>query len=210
MVVDDGSPDGTGAARRCSSRGSSPAASTSCTAPEAAASAVRTSTACSSALADRRDVHLPDGRGLSHDPKYLPAMVGGVRRTHDMVIGSRYLNGVSVVNWPLRRIILSAFANRYIRAVTRAAPARLHQRLPLLAPRGAREAAARRDGLGRLRVPRRDALRGAPPRRRIGEVPIIFVERRHGLVEDVEQRDARVGAHAVAAEPAVACSERRR
>jgi dolichol-phosphate mannosyltransferase len=36
----------------------------------------------------------------------------------DLVIGSRYLNGISVVNWPLRRIILSSFANFYIRTVT--------------------------------------------------------------------------------------------
>ena len=34
------------------------------------------------------------------------------------MIGSRYLNGISVVNWPLRRIILSQFANFYIRTVT--------------------------------------------------------------------------------------------
>jgi len=45
----------------------------------------------------------------SHDPKYLPAIVDACR-TADVVIGSRYLNGVSVVNWPLRRIVLSAFA----------------------------------------------------------------------------------------------------
>ena len=54
----------------------------------------------------------------SHDPKYLPGHGRRPARTHDVVIGSRYLNGVSVVNWPLQRIILSAFANRYIRAVT--------------------------------------------------------------------------------------------
>jgi len=53
----------------------------------------------------------------SHDPKYLPAMIEACQ-TRDVVIGSRYLNGVSVVNWPLRRIVLSAFANRYIRAIT--------------------------------------------------------------------------------------------
>ena len=58
---------------------------------------------------------------LSHDPD-VPAgrwsrrpLQGG----HDLVIGSRYLQGVSVVNWPLHRLILSTFANRYIRAVTR-------------------------------------------------------------------------------------------
>jgi dolichol-phosphate mannosyltransferase len=54
---------------------------------------------------------------LSHDPRYLPDLVGALD-TADVAIGSRYLNGISVVNWPLRRIALSTFANRYIRAVT--------------------------------------------------------------------------------------------
>jgi dolichol-phosphate mannosyltransferase len=51
------------------------------------------------------------------------------------VIGSRYVHGVSVVNWPLRRIVLSAFANRYIRAITGLSRARLHERVPVLAAR---------------------------------------------------------------------------
>ena len=55
---------------------------------------------------------------LSHDPKYLPAMIELAASGADLVIGSRYLNGISVVNWPLRRIILSQFANFYIRTVT--------------------------------------------------------------------------------------------
>jgi dolichol-phosphate mannosyltransferase len=55
---------------------------------------------------------------LSHDPKFLPAMIREAENGADMVIGSRYLNGISVVNWPLRRIILSKFANTYIRTVT--------------------------------------------------------------------------------------------
>src|SRR6188472_4671141 len=55
---------------------------------------------------------------LSHDPKYLPAMIKAAAAGADLVIGSRYLNGISVVNWPLRRIILSQFANFYIRTVT--------------------------------------------------------------------------------------------
>ena len=55
---------------------------------------------------------------LSHDPKYLPAMIEAASKSADLVIGSRYLNGISVVNWPLRRIILSQFANFYIRTVT--------------------------------------------------------------------------------------------
>ncbi len=55
---------------------------------------------------------------LSHDPKYLPEMRRMAAAGADLVIGSRYLNGISVVNWPLRRIILSQFANFYIRTVT--------------------------------------------------------------------------------------------
>jgi dolichol-phosphate mannosyltransferase len=59
---------------------------------------------------------------LSHGPEYLPALARAAD-TYDLVIGSRYMNGgVSVVNWPLRRIFLSAFANRYIRAITRLSP----------------------------------------------------------------------------------------
>jgi len=116
---------------------------------------------------------------LSHGPEYLPALAAAARE-HDVVIGSRYLNGVSVVNWPLHRIFLSAFANKYIRAVTQLTP---------------------KDCTSGFRCWRRDALRKLPLDRmvsdgyaflvemlfeaarrgcRIGEVPIIFVERQQG------------------------------
>lgn len=54
---------------------------------------------------------------LSHDPKYVPDLLRAAA-THGVVIGSRYLQGVSVVNWPLRRLMLSTFANWYVRTVT--------------------------------------------------------------------------------------------
>jgi dolichol-phosphate mannosyltransferase len=116
---------------------------------------------------------------LSHDPQYLPALTAAAA-SHDVVIGSRYLQGVSVVNWPLHRIFLSTFANRYIRTVTGLSP---------------------RDCTSGFRCWRRDALAKVPlhavvsdgyaflvemlfeAARRgcsIGEVPIIFVERRVG------------------------------
>ena len=103
------------------------------------------------------------------------------RGPHDLVIGSRYLHGVSVVNWPLHRLILSTFANRYIRAVTR---------MPVA------------DCTSGFRCWRRQALSQVPLERivsdgyaflvemlyqahrsgcSIGEVPIIFVERRVGV-----------------------------
>jgi dolichol-phosphate mannosyltransferase len=116
---------------------------------------------------------------LSHDPAYLPDLVAASAAS-DLVIGSRYLNGVSVVNWPLHRIFLSAFANRYIRFVTRLRTT---------------------DCTAGFRCWRREALAKIPLERmrsdgysflvemlyeadrrgcRIAEVPIIFVERRQG------------------------------
>jgi dolichol-phosphate mannosyltransferase len=54
---------------------------------------------------------------LSHDPKYLPDMLA-MAEHNDLVLGSRYMNGVSVANWPLRRLVLSVGANRYVRIIT--------------------------------------------------------------------------------------------
>jgi dolichol-phosphate mannosyltransferase len=116
---------------------------------------------------------------LSHNPEHLPALAAAADH-YDVVIGSRYLTGVSVVNWPLHRIFLSAFANRYVRAVTRISVT---------------------DCTSGFRCWRRQALERLPlksmvsngyafivemlfeaSRRgcRIGEAPIIFIERRQG------------------------------
>ena len=54
---------------------------------------------------------------LSHNPKDLPRMVKYLK-DNDVVIGSRYINGISVVNWPLRRLMLSYGANAYSRIIT--------------------------------------------------------------------------------------------
>lgn len=54
---------------------------------------------------------------FSHDPAELPAMME-LSRSSDVVIGSRYSNGVNVVNWPMKRLLLSYFANQYTRFVT--------------------------------------------------------------------------------------------
>ncbi|HEY3306887.1 MAG TPA: polyprenol monophosphomannose synthase [Desulfuromonadaceae bacterium] len=54
---------------------------------------------------------------FSHDPAVLPLFLESIADC-DLVIGSRYLNGVSVVNWPIRRLILSYFASVYTRLIT--------------------------------------------------------------------------------------------
>ena len=54
---------------------------------------------------------------FSHDPAAIPEFVAAAVDA-DLVLGSRYLTGVTVVNWPLRRLILSYSANLYTRLVT--------------------------------------------------------------------------------------------
>jgi dolichol-phosphate mannosyltransferase len=53
---------------------------------------------------------------LSHDPTALIGLFDAAKQA-DVILGSRYLNGVSVINWPLRRILLSQAANEYVRIV---------------------------------------------------------------------------------------------
>ncbi len=55
---------------------------------------------------------------FSHDPKYLPRFIEKIEEGFDLVVGSRYINGVSVINWPISRLILSYTANIYTRIVT--------------------------------------------------------------------------------------------
>jgi len=54
---------------------------------------------------------------LSHDPKEIIEMIR-LLNNYDLVIGSRYINGVSVVHWPIKRLLLSYGANVYARLVT--------------------------------------------------------------------------------------------
>ena len=116
---------------------------------------------------------------LSHNPEYLPELVQAAA-TNDLVIGSRYLNGVSVVNWPLHRIFLSAFGNRYIRFITSLSASDCTSGYRCWR----REALARMpiahmvsDGYSFLVEMLYEARRRGL---RIGEVPIIFIERRQG------------------------------
>jgi dolichol-phosphate mannosyltransferase len=116
---------------------------------------------------------------LSHDPADLPRLLDASQQA-DLVIGSRYVRGGRVENWPLWRMVLSGFANLYVRAITR---------LPIA------------DCTSGFRCWRREALERIPLDRirsdgyaflvelaweavtagcSIAQVPITFVERREG------------------------------
>ena len=55
---------------------------------------------------------------LSHPPSAIPKMLECLKKECDVVIGSRYLQGVQVINWPLSRIVLSIGASYYVRLLT--------------------------------------------------------------------------------------------
>jgi dolichol-phosphate mannosyltransferase len=116
---------------------------------------------------------------LSHDPRHLPALIAATEHA-DIVIGSRYVPGGGVVNWPKRRRMLSRFANTYIRLVTRLR---------------ARDCTSgyrcwRREALASIRLAEFTSegysflvemlYAAAAARLRFAEVPITFVERRLG------------------------------
>jgi len=54
---------------------------------------------------------------FSHPPETLKIFLAEIA-DHDVVLGSRYLNGITVVNWPIERILLSYFGNMYVRKFT--------------------------------------------------------------------------------------------
>ena len=116
---------------------------------------------------------------FSHDPKYLLGLLEKIEGA-DLVLGSRYATGVNVINWPMSRLLLSWFANKYVRWVTG---------LPLT------------DATGGFKCFRREVLQAIPLEQvrsngyafqvemsfrawkkgfRLVELPIVFVDRVEG------------------------------
>ncbi len=178
LVVDDASPDGTGAeADRLASASAgrltvlhrSGARGLGLSYIDAMRHALRTpSTHICQMDAD-----------FSHDPADIPRLLAASAGA-DLIIGSRYVPGGELRNWPAHRVALSTFANRYVRAITR---------LPVHdCTSGFR--CWRRELLGRLPL---DAVvsdgyafqvemawEAHQAGGRIREIPIVFVERRLG------------------------------
>ncbi|HYV56405.1 MAG TPA: polyprenol monophosphomannose synthase [Candidatus Nitrosopolaris sp.] len=113
---------------------------------------------------------------FSHPAEMLPELLA-LGATHDLVLGSRYLRGITVVNWPIERLLISYFGNWYVRTVTG---------MPVS------------DATGGFKCWRREALAAIAPERvrsngyafqiettyrawrrglAISEVPILFVDR---------------------------------
>ncbi len=69
------------------------------------------------ALANNFDYIFEMDADFSHNPKEIINFLKTIKE-YDLVLGSRYINGVNVVNWPMRRLILSYFANIYTKIIT--------------------------------------------------------------------------------------------
>jgi dolichol-phosphate mannosyltransferase len=178
LVIDDGSPDGTGAI-----------------ADEIAAAEPRVHVLHRAGKLGLGTAYLAGFRwgierkydGLlemdadfSHDPTHLPQFLDALEN-HELVLGSRYLDGrVTVVNWPIGRLLLSYYANVYARIVTG---------LPLWDATGGFKA-FRRNVLETISLDRVESegyafqiemsMRAWKKGFGIGEIPIVFVDRTLG------------------------------
>jgi dolichol-phosphate mannosyltransferase len=116
---------------------------------------------------------------FSHNPDDIPAFLNAAENA-DLVVGSRYCNGIRVINWPLRRLMLSVGAGRYVRYITG---------MPISDPTGGFKCFRRRALLSldlnairsngysfQIELNHRIWMQGL----RIAEVPIIFTDRFQG------------------------------
>ena len=115
LIVDDNSPDGTGEVIRRMACENSRIHAIHRPGKLGLGSAYREGFGY--ALKSGADYIVEMDADFSHDPAMLPVFLETIKE-YDFVVGSRYLNGVSVVNWPIRRLILSCFANIYTRVIT--------------------------------------------------------------------------------------------
>jgi dolichol-phosphate mannosyltransferase len=177
LVVDDGSPDGTAAAARALAPRLGPIDVLERAGRGGIGSAYRDGFRRGLERGYRRFVTMD--ADLSHEPHYLPALVAATDDA-DVAVGSRYLQGVSVVNWALWRLALSVGANTY---------ARLALGMPVRDSTSGFQCIRREvlEAIGVDRLRHADyafliELKYRAFRRgfRLREVPIIFVERRGG------------------------------
>lgn len=116
LIVDDGSPDGTGAI--VEEIGASNPRVHLLSRPRKMGLGTAYVAGFRWALARDYAYVLEMDADFSHDPAHLPQFLSAIENA-DLVLGSRYQEGrVTVVNWPINRLILSYLANMYARAVT--------------------------------------------------------------------------------------------
>jgi len=117
---------------------------------------------------------------FSHNPEDVPRLIEAAKK-YDLVIGSRYCNGVNIINWPFKRLLISYFASMYVRVITG---------MPVKDPTGGFKCFNRKvlesidldkilsDGYAfQIEMNFRSWVKGF----RIKEIPIVFTERLNGV-----------------------------
>ncbi|MDD2228048.1 MAG: polyprenol monophosphomannose synthase [Candidatus Cloacimonetes bacterium] len=117
---------------------------------------------------------------FSHNPDDVPRLIAAAQNK-DLVIGSRYCNGVNIINWPFKRLLISYFASKYVRMITG---------MPIKDPTGGFKCFHRRvlesinldkilsDGYA-FQIEMN--FRAWAKQFRIKEIPIVFTERLNGV-----------------------------
>jgi len=177
LVVDDNSPDGTGKIANELAESTGRVHVLHRSSKEGLGAAYRAG--LSRALDLGAEIVIQMDADFSHPPEVIQTMLDEIE-THDVVLGSRYLNGITVVNWPIERILISYFGNTYAKAITR---------LPISDTTGGfrcmRRAALQQIGLDRVRsdgyafqieMNYRFNRNGA----RVKEIPFFFLDRTRG------------------------------
>lgn len=131
------------------------------------------------ALGKRADAIVQMDADFSHDPNDIPRLLKALEHS-DLVIGSRYSEGISVINWPLKRLLISIGGNVYARLITG---------LPIKDATGGFKA-WRAETLQALDLQKIQAdgygfqivmnYRTWKMKKKIIEIPIVFTERRNG------------------------------
>ncbi len=177
LVVDDNSPDGTG--RRADELAAADPRIHVLHRPGKLGLGTAILTAMRYAIENGYDYQVNLDADFSHPPRFLPGLLAGMDR-HDVMIGSRYVKGGGTENWPLGRLVISRAVNTLVRFLFR---------MPV------------RDASGAFRCYRVSKLKEADLERtqsrgysfqqevlfrvhqtgaRLGEVPIVFENRREG------------------------------
>ena len=117
LFVDDGSPDGTADIIREKQKGSPERINLICRSGKLGLGTAYIA-GFKWALANNYDLIFEMDCDFSHNPDDLKRLATRLETDADVAIGSRYVRGVNVVNWPLSRLLMSYFASKYVKIVT--------------------------------------------------------------------------------------------
>ncbi|HOZ00264.1 MAG TPA: polyprenol monophosphomannose synthase [Candidatus Syntrophosphaera sp.] len=178
LVMDDNSPDGTGAAVKKMMESEPRIQLIERPGKMGLGSAYVTG--FKYALENGFDYVLEMDADFSHNPADLPRLLESAHNK-DLVIGSRYCQGVNIVNWPIKRLLISYFASKYVRMITG---------MPVKDPTGGFKCFNRKvleaidldrilsDGYAfQIEMNFRAWVKGF----RVHEIPIVFTERLNGV-----------------------------